>query len=371
LIRSISILVVLAVFAGSGVGVVHASKEKVLYNFTGGDDGGYPQSSLLLDASGSLYGTAFFGGVNNNGVLFKVGRDGTETVLHSFGFGDGKFPAAGLVADQDGVLYGTTSSGGTNDAGTVYKLAPDGTETILHSFGAAGDGADPVADLAIDINGNLYGTTYGGGANDAGTVYELTPTGSETVIHSFTGGDDGGRPMAAVITDKMGNLYGTTFSGAEGYGTAFKLTYAGALKVLHTFSGGEDGGGSSGSLFLRKGNLFGTTVFGGAFASGTVFSLHKHDEAVLYAFADSGPTAGLIADKEGNLFGATSSTADNGGTVFKIAPDGTETVLYTFTGGADGASPLGRLTMDKRGNLYGTTQGGGLYDSGTVFKISN
>jgi uncharacterized repeat protein (TIGR03803 family) len=370
-LRPLPFLITLMLTVGGASGMAHASKEKVLYSFTGGDDGANPQSSLLIDASGSLYGTAFSGGIHNNGVLFKLTRDGTETVLHSFGLPEGRFPAAGVIADQNGTLYGTTGKGGTNDAGVVYKLSPDGSETIIHSFGAAGDGSAPVADLAWDAGGNLYGTTYGGGANDYGTIFKITPANTETVVYSFTGGNDGGQPVAGLIMDKKGNLYGTTHSEAEGYGSAFKLTTGGAFKVLHVFSGGDDGGGSSGSLLLQKGDLFGTTVGGGAFGSGTVFSLHKHVEAVLHSFSDGGPPAGLIADKSGNLFGTTPSTVDSGGSVFKLSPDGTYTTLYTFTGGADGASPLGRLTMDKHGNLYGTTQGGGLYDSGTVFKISN
>jgi uncharacterized repeat protein (TIGR03803 family) len=372
LVRFLSLLAVLIFSAGGGGLTASASTEKVLYSFTGGDDGADPESSLLIDASGNLYGTTYDGGVNGDGVLFKVSRRGRETVLHSFGFGDGKFPAAGLIGDQNGTLYGTTSSGGTYDAGTVYKFAPDGSETILHSFGMGSDGADPVADLGMDADNNLYGTTYSGGADNdqGGTVFKITSAGVETILHSFTFGNDGGRPEAGVIVDKKGNLYGTTFTGANGFGTAFKLTKDGSFKILHVFSGADDGGGSSGTLFLRKGQLFGTTVTGGAFNFGTVFELRKHTETVLYSFADSGPAAGLIMDRAGNLFGTTPNGGpDMAGTVFKIAPDGTETLLYTFTGGVDGAAPLARLTMDKHGNLYGTTQGGGFYGWGTVFKI--
>jgi uncharacterized repeat protein (TIGR03803 family) len=335
-----------------------SSRERVLYAFRGGSDGESPFSTLIADGSGNLYGTTNTGGsgtlcrTSGCGTVFKLTSDRTETLLYAFAGGsDGANPYAGLTSDGAGNFYGTTQLGGgcaDNDScGTVFKLASDGTETVLYAFQGGTDGANPLAGVIIDAQGNLYGTTtVGGNYNGAdcdvdgcGTAYEVTPEGGKTTLYAFQGGNDGVQPLGGVIRDIMGNLYGTTAFGGDG------------------------------------GSLCGTV------GCGTMFKIAPDGtESVLYAFKDGGdgavPYAGLITDASGNLYGTTSQGGtSNLGTVFKLAPDGTETVLYSFQGGNDGRSPESSLIMDKAGNLYGTTfYGGGTKcrdgGCGTVFKLA-
>ena len=251
-----------------------------------------PRNGLIADSAGNLYGTTSGGGASYKGVVFKLAPDGTETVLHSFpGFpSDGNSPYAGLIADSAGNLYGTTlSRDSVSHAGVVFKLAPNGTagwtETVLHSFtGFPTDGALPYAGLIADSAGNLYGATTGGGggpgASGQGVVFKLAPDGTETVLHSFTLGSGGGGPLAGLIADSAGNLYGTTqVGGASGQGVVFKLAPNGTggwtESVLYSFTGGSDGGQPFyGSLIADgAGNLYGTTVGGGASGAGVVFKL--------------------------------------------------------------------------------------------------
>jgi uncharacterized repeat protein (TIGR03803 family) len=317
-------------------------------------------------------------------------------VLHVFPIsgGDGSNPYAGVLADGHGNLYGTTRSGGDNlGEGAIYKLAlKTDAETLVYSFGAGNDGIGPTGGLIADKTGNFYGTTLYGGARHAGTVFEFARDGTETVLYSFAGGSDGAGPTAGLIADKAGNLYGTTAYGGgtsctsqvyTGCGTVFKLSPDGVETVLHVFTGGTDGEiPYAGLLADKAGNLYGTTYRGGggrgcADGCGTVYKLAPDGtETVLYAFqgnADGAqPYSGLIADAEGNLYGTTMSGGFGGpscgviecGAVFKLAPDGTETVLYAFLSAAqsNGASPLAGLVLDDAGNLYGTTATGGNFN---------
>jgi uncharacterized repeat protein (TIGR03803 family) len=306
--------------------------ESVLYSFTGGLDGANPVAGLIRDAAGNLFGTTVTGG-DFYGTVFKLDTGGTETVLHSFRDrgGDGGFPVAGLAADSAGNLYGTATEGGLSNVGIAFKLNSTG-ETMLHTFAGVPDGSAPAAGLIRDSAGNLYGTTPGGGAMGWGTVYKIDTAGTETVLYSFTGGADGGMPYASLIEDSAGNLYGTTTwagiaAGSAGFGVVFKLDTAGTETVLYTFTGGADGG---------------------------------------Y------PAAGLVQDSEGNLYGTTQaggtgSGFSGDGVVFKLSSTGTETVLHTFTGGTDGLQPLAGLLRDSSGNLYGTAVGGGITNSGCPF----
>jgi uncharacterized repeat protein (TIGR03803 family) len=363
------------------VGSAHAKSETVLYSFTGGADGGNPFAGLIKDESGNLYGTTVEGGANNVGTVFELAPDGTETVLWSFTGADGSYPEGGLIMDTSGNLYGTTSSGGADGDGTVFEVALHGTETVLHSFTGGPDGKGPQAGLIMDKKGKLYGTTVFGGANNDGTVFKVAPDGTETVLWSFTGAD-GSFPEAGLIR-KNGNLYGTTEGGgAEDLGTVFKLSPDGTETVLYSFCPNyptcSDGVFPVGGLIADSaGNLFGTTSADGG-GGGTVFELAPDGtETTLWSFtggADgSEPQAGLIR-KNGSLYGTTLFGGANGfGTVFKVARDGTETVLYSFdsaAGGADGFEPYAGLIKDESGNLYGTTYGGGADGGGTVFKIT-
>jgi uncharacterized repeat protein (TIGR03803 family) len=366
----------------------------VLYSFTGTTDGANPWATLIRDGAGNLYGTTQAGGSNGVGTVFQLDASGTENVLYSFTAGtDGGLPLAGLVRDEAGNLYGTTFFGGVFacGCGTVFKLDPTGKETVLYSFtGYPVDGADPYAEVVRDRVGNLYGTTSSGGAYGDGIVFKLDTTGKETLLHTFTGGPDGGGPVGDLVLDGAGNLYGTTFYGGKGCGlgcgVVFKLTKAGKFTLLHTFTGTPDGQGPHAGLVRdAAGNLYGTTSNGGAHGWGTVFKLDKAGkETILYSFtggADGGRTrgSGLIRDQAGNLYGTTfsgggGSCPDHGygagcGVVFRVSKSGKETVLHQFTG-ADGAQPTAGLLRDAAGNLYGTTSRGGANSSGEVFKIA-
>jgi uncharacterized repeat protein (TIGR03803 family) len=314
-----------------------ASKEKVLHSFNG-NDGATPAGSLIFDAAGNLYGTTPGGGAFDGGTVFELtpgaGGTWTETVLYNLGGGGGDAggSAAGLTFDAAGNLYGT-GGGGAFDGGTVFELMPgEGgtwTEKVLHSFNVNdGDGAWPVAGLIFDAAGNLYGTTPSGGALGRGTVFELTPgaggTWTETVLYN-----SGGVPQAGLIVDAAGNLYGTTSVGGtkacSNCGTVFELTKGTngtwTKKVLHHFSSnGRDGRNPvAGLIFDAAGNLYGTTLAGGR-GGGTVFELSPTagggwKEKILHIFGNHSndgikPRAGLILDAAGKLYGTTAMGGD-------------------------------------------------------------
>ncbi len=305
-------------------------------------------------------------------------------VRHSFGGGtDGLFPSSGVIRDAQGNLYGTTLYGGVYSLGTVFKISGRGKETLLHSFAANFDGALSNWGLVRDSKGNLYGTTQAGGAttNDTGTVYKVDVTGKETVLYSFTGGSigatDGAAPFGPPVRDLQGNLYGTTVQGGpNNFGTVYRVNAAGSEVVLYSFAGGVDGGYPNGALIRDSaGNLYGTTTDGGASTTGTVFKVSQANaKSTLYSFGWNPdaqvPMSGLIQDSAGNLYGTTELGGEYGwGTVYRLDAAGNETVLYSFTGGVDGKYALGVLARDAAGNLYGTTQRGGNYGFGTVFKL--
>jgi uncharacterized repeat protein (TIGR03803 family) len=371
------------------------TKFKVLHSFAGmPSDGSAPYGGVIRDESGNLYGTTTTGGGVDRGVVYKLAPDGTETILFSFCPSDcsgGAYPRSDLIADSEGNLYGTTTLGGDvsgcpprGTCGTVFKLAPNGTETVLADFdGNTGDA--PYAGLIMDRKGNLYGTTVLGGNYDqgSGTVFRLKTNGTLSDLHVFNG-SDGSDVYSKLLRDHSGNLYGTAQggSGASYYGTVFKIASDGTESTLYTFKGGSDAWWPFAGLIAdSSGNLYGTTAFGGANGDGTVFKLAPDgSEAVLYSFdgktGGARPMASLLADKAGNFYGTTLQGGNTGctggmgcGTVFELAPDGTETVLHTFTGGTDGGYPYAALTKDKKGNLYGTTELGGTYGEGTVFRI--
>jgi len=381
-----------ALAALASLGTAHAGFT-VLHAFTGAkNDGAYPEARLTEDSAGSFYGTTWGGGAHRLGTVFKLAPDGTETVLYAFAGGnDGAEPGAGLVEDKTGNFYGTTVNGGTDDDGTVFKLASDGTETVLHIFtGGGNDGFTPFDALIRDKAGNLYGTTANGGPRGFGTAFKLAPDGAETVLCGFAA-KDGAYPVAGLIQDKAGNLYGTTLrGGTDGNGILFKIAPNGTETILHAFRGGKhgDGGRPYGGLIHDKaGNLYSTTAGGSGigchdgYGCGTVFKLVPDGtELILYAFRghkhDDGarPEAGLIQDEAGNLFGTTARGGTYGsGTVFKLTPHGKEKTLHAFSGGSDGAYPYANLIEDKAGNLYGTTSAGGSRrcegGCGTVFRI--
>jgi uncharacterized repeat protein (TIGR03803 family) len=380
--------------------IAHAGSYAILYEFSG-RGGANPMGGLLADQSGNLYGTTTSGGRgcrhSGCGTLFQLAPDGTETVLHDFGGkGDGRSPLATLIANISGSLFGTTFSGGDKcgmgktSCGTVFAVAPDGTETVLYRFnGKNGEhGAFPFGALVLDKSGDFFGTTNAGGNTSCGgigcgTVFKLAADGKQTVLHAFSGGSDGAYPVAGLL-ENANTLYGVAGGGGNGNGTVFKITKDGAESVLYAFAGGDDGATPDGALIADKdGNLYGTTADGGngcALGCGTVFKLAPDGtETVLYAFKGGSdgaePLAGLVVDASGNLFGTTYVGGGSGcggggcGTAFELATDGTETVLHAFAGGSDGAMPqAGSLVFDSEGNLYGTTFSGG-NGHGTVFEL--
>ncbi len=385
----------LAVFGP--LGGADAASEKVLYSFTAGSDGIYPQGRLLRDSAGNLYGTTYQGGQTGGvgqGTAFKLAPDGTETVLLDFSSntGVGANPNAGFIKDAQGNLYSTAIADGGNNGGSVFEITANGTYSALYSFCAqqnCTDGVNPYAGLIEDSAGNFYGTTAGGGANGVGTVFKLAPGGVESVLYSFKGGPgDGADPRGGVVKDSKGNLYGTTYEGgANSKGTVFKLAPDGKEKLLYSFcaqTNCTDGAYPVAGLLLKGGNLYGTTYYGGAGGNGygAVFEVTtKGIETVLHSFDGAhgqNPEGGLIVDSAGNFYGTTFAGGTSAiGTVFQLAPGGTLMVLHSFSGGSDGAFPAAGVIL--RGeHLYGTTTEGGTSGSncenssgcGTVFEVT-
>ncbi len=335
--------------------------ERILYSFRGGNDASYPEAALLADQSGALYGTA---GGGTAGTVFKLTPSGSgyiESVLYSFpGGAGGAAPQSALVADSKGALYGTTWEGGINSrhcivfaaysCGVVYKLTPAGTgytESVLYAFqGYPNDGGNPGGSLTVSKDGSLYGVTaaggngscndYGYGTTGCGTVFKLTPSGSgyaESLLYQFQDDTDGVSPHGTLLADKHGALYGTTsYGGERGYGIAFKLTPAGPgykEKVVYNFGGQQDAGN---------------------------------------------PYGGLVADVGGSLYGSAAGGIWGKGTIFKLTPVGkrfAEKLLCQFRDHHDGQLPNGSLISDSAGWLYGTTLNGGSHagQAGTVFKV--
>ncbi len=304
-----------------------------------------------------------------------------EVILHAFAGppGDGASPDARVVMDTAGNLYGTTYYGGAYNLGTVYKLASSGHEKVLHDFDGT-DGLAPTGGVIIGDKGNLYGTAWAGGKNEqdcnsdgCGVVFRLKPDGAFKMLYAFTGGAADGDAPDAGLLERQHTLFGTTYyGGANKEGTAFALTPAGSETLIFSFDQFGGSNPTSELIMDKSGNLYGTTEFGGSSGRGCVYELAQDGtETALYSFGGSdSPTGGLLMDKAGNLYG-TSSSGYNQGAVYKIAPDGTETFLYAL-----GGVPAGTLIADKKGNLYGSTWNGGVIDyncdpwgCGTVFEI--
>jgi uncharacterized repeat protein (TIGR03803 family) len=377
--------------------------ESNIYSFPA-SAGAEPFGGLIFDGAGNLYGTTETGGTYNLGSVFELTPNGsgwTEKVLHSFkGGNDGKYPFSPLTFDSAGNLYGTTSAGGAHNGGTVFELSPNGmggwANTSIYAFCALTNCTDgemensDIAGLTLDAAGNIYGTTVNGGAYKAGTLFKLTHSASawtETVLSSFCRCPNGGEPLGGVIFDSAGNLYGTTYVGGGTWGTVYEFNVTTNTKtVLYEFRGPQynDGAYPEGNLiFDTAGNLYGTTDSGGTADNGTVFELQptgsgSWTEIVLHSFTGkpdgAGPAAGVIFDTAGNLYGTTiGGGASEYGTVFELTPTSgtwTETVLYTFTDGADGAIPWAGLVLDSSGNLYGETYWPTTDNNGAVFEVT-
>jgi len=363
---------------------VQAQTFSVLYAFSSPPDGGFSTSTPVLDKFGNLYGTTFFNGAYFNGSVFRIDPNGNESVLYSFtGGADGALPYAGVIVDGQGNLYGTTVRGGDTTCseplgcGVVFKIDRFGIETVLHSFTAGGDGESPYAGVTRDRAGNLYGTTEGGGgSSNYGAIFEVPSSGAERVLYRFKGKTDGAFPFGTLIIDNNGTLYGTTTQfGTTGAGTVFRRNASGQFSVW-TLQAAMGESPFAGLVPDSAGNLYGANTFGGAYGAGSIFKISPTGrESTLYSFQngiDGGtPYGGVIRDAAGNLYGTTFSAGASGsGTVFELTTANQLLVLYSFTGGTDGANPYGGLTMDAAGNLYGTAPSGGATGNGVVFKIT-
>jgi uncharacterized repeat protein (TIGR03803 family) len=392
-----------------------ASTETVIYNFnnyTG--DGYYPYSGLVADKAGNLYGTTQSGGANNLGSVFELKLSGgvwTETLLYSFAGGvtDGEYPEySPLVFDAAGNLYGTTQNGGSScNCGTVFKLTKSGStwkETVLHAFlgYAQKDGYLPQAGLSFDTAGNLYGTTYQGGAFNVGTVFQLAPVKGSwkyRVIHHFDNANGGAAyPLGGITQGANGYYYGTTYYGGFAYnaGAIYRLFQARnvwvAQNVFYFLEGGDGIGPDSSLTMDANGNMYGTTYNGGAGEScsggcGTVYKMtlgknNTYTHSVIYSFQagdKDGETpwygAGVTLDAKGNLYGTSrygGKGTQNAGTVYELKVSGSsykESLLWSFdTVSGDGYYPLGGVILVK-GNIFGTTYAGGSHGAGTAFEI--
>jgi uncharacterized repeat protein (TIGR03803 family) len=316
--------------------------ETVLYDFAGSrKNTADPQSELVEDSAGNLYGTARYRGdgrVGGCGYVYRIAPDHTESVLHKFKSGrDGCYPSFGLTADGTGNFYGLTSEGGggrgNDGCGIVYKISSEGQESVVYRFKyGTTDGCTPSGGVALDHAGNIFGPTRDGGIG-YGVVFKVASDGTESVVHSFSCcKKDGGLPYGYTLLDKSGNLYGTMSAGTNTCfcGAVFRITANGKETVLYSFTGGSDG----------------------KYVNG-----------------------GLVIDDFGNLYGTTSGGGANSlGAVFEISAGGAETALHSFAGGIDGSYPSDGLTSDQSGNLYGVTSSGGQGCSrggcGVIYEIS-
>lgn len=422
-----------------------AGREKILYAFKGGTDGANPAGSLVADGSGNLYGTAAFGGDTNCrvtshrfldhrvkespgcGIVFRLSTAGQETILHTFSGGDdGAGPSGGLYLEANGDLFGVTAAGGgkkfcKSGCGTVFEIKSDGSEKLLYAFTGGGccagsnDGGAPDGTLSVDAAGNLYGmTAAGGGGTDCGTagvagcgtVFELTSGGIEIILHAFTDArSDGSYPGGNLVLDKSGNVFGLTAAGgsdgdcglgAVGCGVLFEISSVGVESILHRFTGGKDGAYPSGNPATDSaGDVYFTTTGGGSdadcglgpygcgvlfkYANGTLTGLHTFSGGADGAY----PVGSPVVDAAGNVFGTTGgggSTKNCGlggsfgcGIVFEVTSGGKEIVLHAFKGGQnDGAYPMSGL-LPLNNHLYGTTATGGTgcgkAGCGTVFEV--
>jgi len=391
-LRNVVLLVGLALMgAALGLRVPKASAQTVtnLHMFLG-NDGATPQAGLVQGNDGNLYGTTLYGGPINQGTVFRISLSGTFTNIYLFSGGDGRNPYAALVQGNDSNFYGTTYGGGasgncsglsfglpTIGCGTVFRITPSGTLTTLYSFTGGSDGANTYAGLVQGTDGKFYGTTPTGGTNGVGSVFRISPSGTLTTLYSFTGGSDGGNPLATLVRGSDGSFYGTTVGGGtNGYGTVFQITPSGTLTSLHSFIGTDGWLPTSWVVQGNDGNFYGTTTAGPLGLNlGTVFRISPSGNFTnLHTFSGPGdgyePWAGLVQGSDGNFYGTTISVVGvetGNGTLFRISPSGNFTNLYSFPNNPSGGGPMGGLVQGTDGNFYGTDAYGG-YD-GTVFEL--
>jgi uncharacterized repeat protein (TIGR03803 family) len=389
---NLTIVTFLLFFLGQGFNV-NAQTVTLLYSFgSSANDGSNPYNAELIQGSdGNFYGTTGNGGPNNHGTVFRISASGIYTTLYYFAaIPDGQNPHAPLVQGSDGNFYGTTAYGGSSGAcgggcGTVFRISASGVYTSLHSFvHSPAEGSQP-AGLVQASDGNFYGTTGYGGTNDDGTVFQITPSGLYETLYSFPARSSPAvLPFGKLVAGSDGNLYGTTEGGGL-VGTVFRINPDSTYTNLHMFTGssGSPRDGDSPYAGLAPGadgNFYGTTANGGAYTNyppfydgpGTIFRISPSGTYTsLFSFGGPGtigtrPFAPLVQGSDGNFYG---TTADGAGTLFRITPGGAFTNLHTFAGSPNDGSVPNALLQGSDGNFYGTTQGGGAHNVGTVFKL--
>jgi uncharacterized repeat protein (TIGR03803 family) len=374
------------------------------FDKTDGRDPGFPAAPLVQGTSGNFYGTTVAGGAHDEGTVFEMTPAGELHTLYSFcsqpGCSDGAVANAGLIQATDGNFYGTTADGGINNAGTIFEITPAGMLTTRYRFcsqSGCPDGFDPSAGLLQAADGNLYGTTYAGGAFGSGSIFKITRAGALTTLASFNGTDGAGPDFGSLIQASDGNFYGTTIAGgsngsicgsSNGCGTIFRVSPKGELKSLYSFcpkpncADGEEPFG--GLVQGANGNLYGTTGIGGANNYGTIFEITLNGKlSTLHSFDFSDgayPEAALVLGTDGNLYGTTPSgiVTGSGGFVFRITPAGELTTLYNFCSEqncSDGTGPFESVIQATNGTFYGATFAGGTSTNcsggcGTVFSLS-
>jgi len=367
-------------------------------------NGSFPSGTLVQASDGNFYGTANDSGANGVGTVFKVTAAGTLTTLHSFDGGDGAYPVSGVVQGSDGNFYGTTVVGGADGGGVIFKITPRGTLTTFYNFCSqpnCTDGDETRAGLVQASDGNFYGTTFLGGADNScpvwngdgcGTAFKITPAGTLTTLYSFCDQPncaDGANPYAGLVQGSDGNFYGTAQYGGNlgcdssgfGCGTVFKITASGTLTTLHTFDGPEGAWPYAALVRGSDGDLYGTASGGGTNNAGTIFKISTVGTlTTLYNFCSqpncadgSIPENELVQASDGNFYGTVGGGGANSwGVVFKITPGGSMTTLYNFCSQpycADGGGPRAGLVQATDGNFYGTTTAGGTDGLGTVFRL--
>jgi uncharacterized repeat protein (TIGR03803 family) len=340
-------------------------------------DGGLPKGSLVQGKDGNFYGMTSQGGGNNAGTIFKITPAGSFTVLRNLDNTTGISPKGSLVQASDGNFYGMISSGGVNNHGTIFKMTATGTLTVLHNFDYSTTGYTPYGSLVQSSDGNFYGMTISGGANRGGTIFKVTPAGTLTVLRSLNRTTDGYNAMSSLIRNSDGSFYGMTVNGGSGnQGTIFKISPTGAYSVLVHFPEASKGYNPNGSLVQGKdGNYYGLTHDGGQYGYGTIFKMCNGTFSVIKSLdhykSGSYPYGSLVQSTDGNFYGMTNSGGTNGGgTIFKITSTGRLTVLLNFDPATTGGYPQGNLVQGSDGNFYGITTSGGSNNYGTIFKMT-
>ena len=357
-----------------------------LYGFTGGADGGIPESWLIQASDGNFYGTTSQGGANDTGTVFRMNLGVTNivgtvtnfsvTTLYSFtGGDDGATPIAGIFQGSDSNFYGMTTRGGANDTGTVFQVTSAGTLTTLHSFTGGTDGGYPLGGVIQGIDGNFYGTTSQGGANNSGTVFQVTSAGTFTTLYSFPGGTNGAIPEAGLVQGSDSNFYGTTsIGGSNTYGTVFSITSNGVLTTIYQLNRADGRNPAAALIQSFDGYFFGTTRLGGANSDGTAFKVSSQGTfSTIYHFGGSNgkwPGSSLLQAQDGLFYGTTFVGGYRYGTLFQMDSNGVFRTLDSFLGDINGGDPYAALVQGSDSSFYGTTGFGGPGLHGTVFRFT-